>query len=75
LAQRSFNKTHNPGQWGPAVAGTNDEGETYESNIIKEAEEEIVLRDIKFKKAGKLRRRGRLEGCNFFCQWFCFYDR
>ncbi len=70
LAQRALNKIHNPGQWGPAVAGTNDEGETYESNIIKEAEEEIGLKGIEFEKSFKLRRTGRLEGYNFFCQWF-----
>jgi len=50
LAQRSFSKKHDPGKWGPAVAGTNDEGETYESNIIKEAEEEIGLKDCHFEK-------------------------
>lgn len=47
LAQRKFTKAHDPGKWGPAVAGTLDEGETYESNIIKEAEEEIGLKDIR----------------------------
>jgi isopentenyl-diphosphate delta-isomerase len=41
LARRSFNKLHNPGIWGPAAAGTVEEGETYESNIIKEVAEEI----------------------------------
>jgi len=44
-------KKNNPGKWGPAVAGTNDEGETYESNIIKEAEEEIGLKNYQFKKS------------------------
>lgn len=51
LAQRSFNKKNHPGKWGPAVAGTNDEGETYESNIVKEAEEEIGLKNISFQKS------------------------
>ncbi|MEK7496987.1 MAG: NUDIX domain-containing protein [Patescibacteria group bacterium] len=46
LARRAYNKSHNPGQWGPAVAGTVEEGETYESNIIKEAKEELGL-DLK----------------------------
>ena len=32
-----------PEVWGPAVSGTNEEGETYDSNIIKEAQEEIGL--------------------------------
>ena len=47
LAQRGFNKKRDPGLWGPAVAGSVEEGETYESNIIKEAEEEIGLVGIK----------------------------
>ncbi len=50
LAQRSFNKKHCPGLWGPAVAGTNDEGETYLDNIVKETEEEIGLTGLKFEK-------------------------
>ncbi len=50
LAQRSFNKKNQPGLWGPAVAGTNDEGETYLDNIIKETEEEIGLTGLKFEK-------------------------
>jgi isopentenyl-diphosphate Delta-isomerase len=43
LAQRALTKQNDPGKWGPAVAGTVEEGETYESNIVKEAEEEIGL--------------------------------
>ena len=46
LAKRAFTKSRHPGLWGPAVAGTVEEGETYESNIIKEAEEEIGLKNI-----------------------------
>ena len=49
LARRHHAKTHHPRKWGPAVAGTVDEGETYEANIIKEAEEELGLKDIKLK--------------------------
>lgn len=43
LAQRSFTKVRSPGKWGPAVAGNVEEGEMYEMNIIKEAEEELGL--------------------------------
>jgi isopentenyldiphosphate isomerase len=43
LAQRSFTKKKDPGLWSSAVAGTVEQGETYESNIKKEAEEEIGL--------------------------------
>lgn len=47
LARRHHTKSHHPRKWGPAVAGTVDEGETYEENIIKEAEEELGLKNIK----------------------------
>jgi len=43
IAQRSWNKSHHPGKWGPAAAGTVEEGETYEDNILKEVEEEIGI--------------------------------
>lgn len=43
IAQRVMSKKTDPGKWGPAVAGTVEEGETYVSNIIKEAKEEIGL--------------------------------
>lgn len=69
LAQRAFSKAHDPGKWGPAAAGTVEEGETYESNIIKEAKEEIGLRLIKPQAVHKQ----RIEGThNFFCQWYHF---
>lgn len=41
IAQRGKGKTNSPGRWGPAAAGTNEIGETYLSNIIKETLEEI----------------------------------
>jgi isopentenyl-diphosphate delta-isomerase len=43
LAQRAHTKSNSPGKWGPAVAGTVEEGETYDSNIVKEIFEEIGL--------------------------------
>ena len=67
LAQRAFSKKLNPGLWGPAVAGTVEEGETYESNIIKEAEEEIRLIGLKPILGPKLRRSVTHE---YFAQWF-----
>ncbi len=44
IAQRSFSKARSPGCWAQSVAGTVEEGETYESNIVKEAEEELGLK-------------------------------
>ncbi len=67
LAQRSFKKKDAPGLWGPAVAGTVEEGETYESNIIKEAKEEIGLVDLKPVLGPKIRRSTTHE---YFSQWF-----
>jgi len=67
LARRAYTKTHYPGRWGPAVAGTVDEGETYESNITKEAEEELGLQNITIKIASKTQTNGEY---NHFTQWF-----
>lgn len=69
LARRALTKAHSPGKWGPAVAGTLEKGETYDSNILKEAEEEIGLKNVKFKKGSKSRilLAGRLR---YFLQWY-----
>ncbi|MDD3648014.1 MAG: NUDIX domain-containing protein, partial [Candidatus Dojkabacteria bacterium] len=47
FAQRAFTKDKDPGEWGPAVSGTIEEGEDYYSNIVKEADEELGLQNIK----------------------------
>ena len=67
LAQRAFTKKNGPGKWGPAVAGTVENGETYRKNIIKEAEEELGLENIKPIKGQKKRVFGKH---NFFCQMY-----
>ncbi len=67
LARRAFNKSHDPGKWGPAVAGTVEEGETYEENIIKEAEEELGLKNIHPTLGLKKRRQTKW---NYFVQEF-----
>lgn len=46
LARRALIKDPHPGLWGPSVAGTVEEGETYDSNARKEGEEEIGLKGI-----------------------------
>src|SRR3989338_5363820 len=51
--QRKLTKKYNPGKWGPAVAGTVEEGETYESNAYKEMEEEIGLKNVSLIKSQK----------------------
>jgi|TARA_Y100000034_G_scaffold35512_2_gene43539 isopentenyldiphosphate isomerase len=67
LARRSYSKKQNPGKWGPAVAGIIEDGETYGSNITKEAEEELGLKKIKPKKSIKRLEKGEYK---HFTQWF-----
>lgn len=67
LAQRKFSKKYNPGKWGPAVGGTVEEDETYESNIYKEAKEEIGLTDVQFVKERKF---FMATPNKTFCQFF-----
>jgi len=67
LAQRAFNKSHDPGKWGPAVAGTVEENENYETNITKEMFEEIGLSDVKPAFFSKTRISGEHE---YFTTWF-----
>lgn len=67
IAKRAMTKDKDPGKWGPAVAGTNDEGESYDDNIYKEAEEEIGLTGITFNKDKKIR---STSPRNSFTQWY-----
>lgn len=67
LARRAMQKANDPGRWGPAVAGTIDESETYDDNIYKEAMEEIGLEGVKFTKGPKTRIS---YPRNYFCQWY-----
>lgn len=67
LARRHRNKAHHPGKWGPAVAGTVEEGETYEENILKETEEELGLKDVPLTLGPKAVTKGQYH---HFTQWF-----
>ncbi len=67
LARRALTKKHDPGKWGPAVAGTVEKDETYKVNIVKESEEELGLKNIKPKTGPKLRIRGLHH---YFAQWY-----
>lgn len=67
LAKRSKIKKIDPGKWGPSVAGTVEKGETYYTNIIKEAKEEIGLTDTYPVKGDKHRVKGKH---NYFSQWY-----
>ena len=73
MAQRAQSKKHDPGKWGPAVAGTVEEGEEYLANAIKEAAEEIGLMiNPKKLEKGPLLKVRREGGKYFFSQWFLY---
>jgi isopentenyldiphosphate isomerase len=67
LTRRAFSKKTDLGKWGPAVSGTVEKGETYDSNMLKEAEEEIGLKHFSLQKGEKKRVSGDNE---FFVQWY-----
>ena len=71
LARRPFHKS-SPGRWGPAAAGTLEEGETYRSNIVKEAEEEIGLKNINPEDGPKFRVKTKTR--DYFCQYFTLHS-
>ncbi len=73
MARRGYNKNYGPGKWSAAAAGTVEKGESYKLNIIKEAEEEIGLRNISIKKGPKIKYDGKYK---YFVQWFiCIIDK
>ena len=67
LGKRSVTKKNNPGLWSPLVNGTNSFGETYEENIIREAQEEIGISLEKVEYVAKVRVK---EKHNFFVTFF-----
>lgn len=67
IAQRKLTKDKDPGKWGPAVAGTLEQGETYETNAYKEAEEEIGLTGVEFSSGPKMKFE---QPRHFHLQWF-----
>jgi len=67
IAQRKHTKKVNPGLWGPAVAGTVEEGETYESNAYKELEEELGVTDVTLEKGPKIFVEAPRK---YFVQWY-----
>jgi isopentenyldiphosphate isomerase len=73
LAQRSHAKDKDPGLWGPAAAGTVDQGETYESNAYKELEEEIGLTGVTLTTKAKiwvgLPRKQFIQSFKGVCDW------
>lgn len=67
LAKRVMSKKKDPGKWGPGVAGTVEKGETYEQNIVKEAEEELGIKELVLRKSKIIRVK---DGYNYFLKIF-----
>ena len=68
MAQRKWTKRNDPGRWACAVAGTIEEGDTYDDLIVKEIKEEIGLTGLALTKG---RKQFVDNGAHkFFCQWF-----
>ena len=67
LAKRALSKDHDPGKWGPAVAGTVEANESYEDNIKKESYEELGLGNVAFILGPKFFVKGRWT---YFAQYF-----
>lgn len=73
IAQRAFIKDKDPGKWGPAIAGTLEESEDYESNAYKEAHEELGLSGITLTLGPK---EHITKPRKYFGQWFfCTVDK
>ena len=70
MAQRAYTKKKSPGAWGSAVAGTVEVGEEYDSNIVKEIQEEIGISIPidRLVRVAKIRVDG--EGGSHFVQWY-----
>jgi isopentenyldiphosphate isomerase len=68
ISKRSKYKKYHPDKWSISVSGTNEEGETYESNIVKEALEELGIGLLNITLGPK--NFISTEGRNFFAQYF-----
>lgn len=67
LARRSLADTNEAGKWGPSVAGTVEQDESYEDNIRKELREEIGLHDTELHVGPKEFVDGQRR---YFVQWY-----
>ncbi len=67
IAKRAQTKSY-AGKWSSSCAGTNTEGETYESNIQKELRVEFKLLDASLEFLGKT--RIKIDGANYFAGIF-----
>jgi 8-oxo-dGTP pyrophosphatase MutT (NUDIX family) len=67
LAQRRHDKKVDPGKWAEAVGGTVEGNDSYEETVIREAEEELGIKNIKLKQGPK---QFITVPCRYFVQWY-----
>jgi len=67
LAQRKFTKRSNPGKWSEAVGGTVEGDDSYESTMLREAEEEIGLKVSSYEIGPKQYIHSPTK---YFVQWY-----
>ena len=70
LARRVLTKKNDPGKWSTGVAGTVENKESYEENIVREAQEELGITGIHFQIGPKLFVEDNGLGQGFFCQTY-----
>lgn len=67
LAQRKFTKRNNPGKWSEAVGGTVEDDDSYESTMLREAEEEIGITVTQYELGPK---QYIDSPSKYFVQWY-----
>jgi len=67
VVRRAYTKAHHPGRLACSVAGTVEVGETYLSNVEKEAEEELGVTGVEFEELFKDFRDGQYL---HFTMWY-----
>ncbi|HYG83983.1 MAG TPA: NUDIX domain-containing protein [Verrucomicrobiae bacterium] len=67
LAQRKHNKKVDPGKWAEAVGGTVEGGDSYETTIYREAQEELGIVDVPFQLGPK---QLITFPARYFVQWY-----
>lgn len=67
VARRKLDKKINPGKWAEAVGGTVENSDSYFETIVREAGEELGLKDINVKTGPK---QFIATPCQYFVQWY-----
>lgn len=67
LAQRKHNKIVDPDKWAEAVGGTVEGEDSYEATVIREAEEELGIKNLKIRKGP---RQFITVPYKYFVQWY-----